>query len=118
MAKAAIVVFAETEGHGNLARAVNALTTAKEFKDAGEDSTVVFDGAGTAWIPVLAAPDHPAHRLYESVKDRIGGACSFCARAFGVKDEIEELGVTLLDEYKAHPSLRKLVDGGYEVITF
>lgn len=118
MTKIASVVFADAEGHENLGRVVNALTTTKEFKDAGDESTIVFDGAGTRWVPELAKPDHKAHPLYKAVEDRVAGACAFCANAFGVKEQITELGVTLLDEYSQHPSLHKLVSNGYEVITF
>lgn len=118
MTKAAVVVLAGNEGHADLGRVVNALTTANDFKEAGEDSTIVFDGAGTVWIPELAKEDHKAHPLYLAVQDRIAGACAFCAKAFGVKEQVEELDIPLLDEYRDHPSLRKLVSDGYQVITF
>jgi hypothetical protein len=32
------------------------------------------------------------------VRDRIAGACSYCAAAYGVKDQVEAAGVDLLDE--------------------
>lgn len=118
MAKAAVVVLADTETHGDLARAVNALETAKEFQEAGDEVSVIFDGAGTRWVGELAKPDHRAHRLYESVKPTVRGACAYCAQAFGVKDAVQDAGVTLLDEHDRHPSLRRFVTDGYEVITF
>ena len=46
------------------------------------------------------------------------GACAYCARAFGVKDEVQESGVELLGDFEGHPSLAKLVAQGYQVITF
>jgi hypothetical protein len=55
--------------------------------------------------------------LFESVKDR-AGACSYCARAFGVKAAVEEQQVMLLDEFDGHPSLRTAVNDGYHVISF
>jgi hypothetical protein len=45
VAKAAIVVLADTETSGELGRVVNALTTAKELKQEGDEVAVVFDGA-------------------------------------------------------------------------
>jgi hypothetical protein len=48
----------------------------------------------------------------------IGGACSYCSGAYGVKDQGEQTGVTLLDEYEGHPSLRTLICDGYAVVTF
>ena len=118
MSKAAAVVFADTESHGDLARAVNALEMVKEFQEAGDDVVLIFDGAGTRWVGEFAKSDHRSHRLYEAVKPSIAGACSFCASAFGAKAAIEAEGIRLLDEFERHPSLRRLVAGGYQVITF
>ena len=118
VAKAAVVIFADTETHGDLARAVNALETVKEFKEAGDEVVLIFDGAGTRWVAEMSKPGHRSHRLYEAVQDRIAGACAYCAAAFGVKESIQEAGVPLLEEYDRHPSLRRLVRGGYEVMTF
>jgi hypothetical protein len=82
MAKAAIVVLADTETSGELGRVVNALTTAKELKQEGDEVAVVFDGAGTRWVPALFDPEHRYHQLLEAVRDRISGACAYCANAF------------------------------------
>lgn len=118
MAKAAVVVLADVETHGDLARAVNALETAKEFQEAGDEISVIFDGAGTRWVGELAKPEHRAHPLYEAVRPNVTGACAYCAQAFGVKESVQQAGVALLDEHDRHPSLRRLVANGYEVITF
>ena len=118
MSKAAAVLFADTESHGDLGRAVNALETVKEFQEAGDDVVLIFDGAGTRWIGEFAKSENRSHKLYETVKGSIAGACSFCAAAFGAKDAIQAEGIPLLDEFERHPSLRRLVNDGYEVITF
>jgi hypothetical protein len=49
MAKAALVVLADTETHEDLGRLANALVTAEDFKEAGDEVQVIFDGAGTKW---------------------------------------------------------------------
>jgi hypothetical protein len=118
MPKAAIVVLADTETHGDLGRIANALTSAKEFKEAGDETTIVFDGAGTKWVAELSNPDHRLHKAFESVEDVVAGACSYCASSFGVKEEVEKSGIPLLEEYAGHPSLQRLVSRGYQVITF
>ena len=118
MTKAAVLVFADTETHGELGRIANALTTVKEFKEAGDDVALIFDGGGTTWIPVLASEEHRSHRLFESVRDVIAGACSYCAGAFGVKEGVEEARIRLLDDYAQHPSIRSYVVDGYHVLTF
>jgi hypothetical protein len=35
-----------------------------------------------------------------------------------VKDAIERTDVELLDEFDGHPSIRKLISNGYQVLTF
>ena len=118
MAKAAIVVLADTQSKEGLGRVANALTAAKEFKEENHEVTLVFDGAGTKWIGELSDRDHKYNRHFESVKDDVQGACAYCARAFGVKDEVQQSGVELLGEFEGHPSLAELVAEGYQVITF
>ncbi len=118
MSKVAIVILADTETHESLGRVVNALEAVKEFKDGHDDVQLIFDGAGPKWIPALEKPDHMAHGLYVAVKDRISGACDFCAGAFGVKDQVVACGVKLTGEYDGHPSFKTLVSQGYQVITF
>lgn len=118
MPQAALLVLAGTETKADLGRVVNALQIARELKGAGEDVTVIFDGAGTQWVPTLSDEDHKYHTLYRQVSDAIQGACSYCAGAYGVKDQIEASEVELLDEFDGHPSIHKLISNGYQIITF
>lgn len=116
--KIAIVILADTDTSADKAKVANALTTAYEFKEAGEEVTVVFTGAGTKWVAELSDPDHRLHRAFELVKDKVAGACKACAVSFGVREEVEASGVPLLTEYRGHQSLRKLVKEGFEIVTF
>jgi len=118
MSKAAIVVLADTETPGELGRVVNALTTAKEFKEADDEVVLVFDGAGTKWIPELGDSDHRYSQLFGEVRDKVAGACEYCSKAYGVREEVESIGVELLGEYEHHPSLHGYASDGYQVITF
>ena len=118
MAKIGVVVFADTESHADLGRAFNALETVKESKEHNDSIKFIFDGAGTKWLTKLTDESHDAHPVYQQVADELTGACEFCANAFGVKEELIELGIPLLDEFEKHPSLRSLAADGYQVITF
>ena len=118
MDKAAIIVLADTEPHADLGRLVNALSTADEFKEHGDEVTIIFDGAGVRWAAELSNPEHRLHERFEGLRDRIAGACHYCAGAFEVREELEQIGFPLLRDHKGHPSLRSLVHDGYEVITF
>ena len=118
MNKVAIVLLADTGSFEGLGRAANALEAVKEFRDGGDHVRLIFDGAGTKWIGELENPEHRIHGLYRAVKGQIAGACGFCAGAFGVGAELERGQVPLLAEYDGHPSYRKLVSDGFQVITF
>jgi hypothetical protein len=116
--KIAIVLLAGSDSSEGTGRMANAFITALEAQDAGDEVRVIFDGAGTTWLKVLADPDHKYHRLLEQVRGSVTGACLYCARAYGVVEDVERAGVPLLDEYKAHPSIRGLVADGFQVLTF
>lgn len=118
MTKAAIVILAGTDGHANLGRMVNGLQTAREFAETdGDEFELIFDGAGTQWIPELEDEDNDYHELFTAVSDA-ASACNYCSNAFGVADEVEESPVTARDEFDGHPSMRSLVDDDYEIITY
>ncbi len=118
MPKLAIVVFSELgPGHADSARVVNALQTASEFKEAGDQVKLIFDGGGTTALAAMVQPDHRLHGAYKRVEDTVAGACAFCAKAFGVKEQLEGAGVTLLADYKQHPSLRSLAAQGFQLFS-
>ncbi|MFW6449254.1 MAG: hypothetical protein ACOC0X_06905 [Halobacteriota archaeon] len=117
MSKTAVVILAGTDSHADVGRLVNGLETAKEFVEGGDDVELIFDGAGTQWIPELEDEDSDYHELYQSVREN-AAACDFCSGAFGVADAVADAGVVTLDDHDGHPSIRSLVADGYEVITF
>ena len=118
MPRISVVVLAGNESHADLGRMANALSLVKEAREAGDEVELVFDGAGTTWIPDLEDPEHDLHPVYREVRDHVAGACEFCAGAFGVREPIREAGVPFLSEFEGHPSLRSRIEEGYEVVTF
>lgn len=116
--KVAVVLLAASDSADGTGRMANALITAREAQEAGDDTRIIFDGAGTTWARELGDPEHKYHRLLESVRPSVSGACLYCARAYGVVDDVERVGIPLLDEYRAHPSLRALLADGFHVVTF
>lgn len=116
--KTAIVIFADTETKEALGRVLNALEFAKELKEHGDDVRIIFDGAAVKWLPEITDSEHYVHPLYKAVEDKVDGACSYCASAFGVQQKLSKLGTTFLDDYDDHPSLRNLMVEGYHIVTF
>ena len=118
MAKTAVVILAGTESHADVGRLVNGLQTAREVAESEDDEVeLIFDGAGTQWIPELEDEESDYHELYQAVR-KDASACNFCSGAFGVADAVNDAGIETLDEHDGHPSIRTLVGEGYEIITF
>ena len=118
MVKAAIVILADTESHADHGRLANGLEAAKEFAETpGDDVELIFDGAGTQWVPLLEDEDNKYHELYATVRADTS-VCEYCSGAFGVEDAVADTGVSMVDEHDGHPSMRSLVADGYEIITF
>ncbi len=118
MPKAAIILLTNLETHQDSGRVLNALEAAKEFQEHGDDVELIFDGAGAETAAAIADPEHKLHHLYSQVEEVVGGVCKYCARAFDVVEEIEKHGIPLSAEYDQHPSLRKRMLEGYQIITF
>jgi hypothetical protein len=118
MANAAIIILAGTDGHENAGRLANGLEAATEFAETdGDDVTLIFDGAGTQWIPELEDEASDYHDLYRTVRDAVA-VCDYCSGAFGVSEAVDDAGLVTLDDHDGHPSVRSLVEDDYEIITF
>ncbi|WP_226480269.1 DsrE family protein [Natrinema amylolyticum] len=118
MVDAAVIILAGTESQADTGRLVNGLEAAREFAEtAGDDLALIFDGAGTQWIEELEDEDHEYHDLYRSVRDEVA-VCDYCAGAFGADEAVDDAGLVRVDENEGHPSVRSLVDDGYDVLTF
>ena len=117
MTKIAIVIFSDIDSAESLGKVSNGFMLANEALENGDELKIIFEGAATKWIGELEKEDNKLHGLYKNLKSHITGVCKFCAQAFGVKSQIEKSGLTLLDDYKDHPSLRNLFADGFQVIT-
>jgi hypothetical protein len=116
--KAAIVNLADTADHGDMGRVANALEFAKELKQARDDVELIFDGAGVKWAAELSRESNKMKPLFDQVRDRTAGVCQYCARAFGVLEEVKRSGLPLAAEFDEHPSLRTRVAQGFQLVTF
>ena len=123
--KTAIVVLADPRSGSDeaLGRVFNALAAAYDFKQRGDDVSVLFQGAGTRWIGELSQPDHPAHALYKEVEETIAGVSCGCADVFGGGDDAKASGFDLITDNPVPgttglPSLATLVDEGRTGLTF
>jgi hypothetical protein len=123
--KAAIVVLSDPRNGSEeaLGRLLNALAAAYDFKQRGDEVTLLFLGAGTRWAGEVVKAGHPAHDLYRAIEDTVAGVSCGCAEVFGATAEAERSGFDLIQDNPVPgtaglPSLRKLASQGYSVLTF
>ena len=117
--KFAIILQAGTESHEGLARALHALLYSMELKEGGHPVVLIFDGAGTGWARAMRDPNNKLHAKYTEL-EKLGiveEICDFCSGAFKVKDDLKKQGnVPFASEFGGHPSIKKWVDQGYEIV--
>ena len=118
MKKTAFVILAAGEEPESMGRVVNGLMGALEFKESGEETQIIFDGAGTQAAAAFADPDHKYNDLFEKVRGFVRGACSYCADAYEVTEKVEKAGIPLVDEFKGHPSFRSLIEEDFNILVF
>lgn len=123
--KTAIIVLSDPKNgtEESLGRVFNALASAYDFKNKGDEVSIIFQGAGTRWPGELDKPEHPAHSLFAAVKDKVAGVSCGCSDVFGSRADVEKSGYDLITENSVPgttglPSLRRLTNEGYTVLTF
>lgn len=125
MSKTAIIIYSDPKSGGEeaLGRLFNGMFVAYELLEKKQDVALIFQGTGVRWASELVKHDHPAHALYNAVKDSVVGVCGGCADVFGATAEVTAAGATLIRE-KAIPGtagivdLSKYLDAGYRILTF
>jgi len=123
--KTAIIILSDPKSGSEeaLGRVFNALAAAYDYKQAGDDVEILFQGAGTRWVGELSNTEHPAYALFETVKNTVAGVSCGCADVFGATEEVEKSGFDFIKDNSVPgtsglPSLRKLTAEGYNILTF
>lgn len=123
MSKVAIILQAGPGTHESHARMFHSLLYSRELKEKGHDVRLIFDGASTQWLAKWAEPqDEDDKRMggfFDQIKDTgvVYIVCDFCSGAFGVRQKLVDGGEPLATEYMNHPSVAKLVEDGYQLVT-
>jgi len=106
-----------------LGRLMNALAAAYEAQHRGDEVIILFQGTGTRWLHKLVKKDHPAHELFETVKQTIAGASLGCAEMFDAAQEVQRTGFDLIGGNPAPgtaglPGIHTLLRQGFTVLTY
>jgi len=114
--KIAVVILETLEN--NSARVYRGLKTALEFKAAGDDVIVMFDGSGVETLAKIVDASNPMNGLVGALGDTIIGACEFCAKSHKVLAPIRDAGFPLLSDNGGEASVRKLAVDGYQILNY
>ncbi|WP_312392494.1 DsrE family protein [Chryseobacterium sp.] len=121
MKKTAIIILSDPKSGSEeaMGRVFNALASAYEFKHAGEEVKIIFQGTGIRWPQQLEKADHPINRLYCEVRNHVQGLSKGCVAVFGT----EVSGYDLLNENEVPgtpglPSLLNLRNEGFDILIF
>ncbi len=121
MSKTAIVIFSDpkTGTEEALGRVFNGLAAAYDFKEAGEEVKIIFQGTATRWPEQLQKADHMLNALYKAIEDKIEGVSCGCADAFAANAS----GFDLVTDNKVPgttglSSFVKLKNDGFNVLIF
>jgi hypothetical protein len=123
MTKHAIVVMGASDTPEGRGRMNHALRAAKSLADREAEVGLFFHGIGVTWMDAFDRRDDRFTQnygeLFDEVKDKIGGACDFCAATrFQVDGAAANLGVSLLGGSGEHHDIGELVADGWTVVTF
>ena len=123
--KAAVIILSDPKAgtEDALGRLFNGLAVAYDFKQQGDDVTILFQGTGTRWAGEVSKENHPAYQLYKAVEDKVAGVSCACADVFGAKEQAINNGFDLIMNNPVPgtsglPSLQKLTADGYTVMVF
>lgn len=99
---------------------IHVLLNALEFSERDFEVKLVIEGSATKLIGEIDKADHPLHRLYERVKEKVllMGVCKACAQKMGTLQAAKDQGLRLLDDMSGHPSMANFKEQGYKIITF
>ena len=123
--KAAITIYSDPRSNSDEAtgRLFNGLPAAYDFKQRGDEVTILFQGAGTRWATEVIKKDHPANALFLAVQDKVAGVSCGCADVFCSREEVKASGFDLITENEVPgtsglPSLQSLIGEGYTILSF
>lgn len=122
--KAAILVHSDPRaGEEALGRVFNALAVAHDFSQKDAEVRILFLGTGTRWIAELTNPEHPAHGLFERVRDKVAGISQGCAEVFGATTEARAAGFTFLNDNPVPgtaglPGVARLMEDGFSILVY
>lgn len=121
MNKTAIIILSDPKGGAeeSIGRLLNGLAAAYDYKEAGSEVKIIFQGTGTRWPELLQKEDHMANKLYKILEENIEGVSSACAKVWGANPSgLDLIANNPLPNTPGLSSFVELQKDGYNVLTF
>jgi hypothetical protein len=99
---------------------IHVLLNALDLTSKGNEVRIVLEGSATKLVPELARQGSPLFHMYRQARGQnlFDGACKACSSKLNVAEEVQQEGLSLLDDMSGHPSMSHYMARGYEIITF
>jgi hypothetical protein len=106
--------------NGEMMCFAHALLHAKDLQQNGYDVKLIIEGTATKQIVHLADSSQPFSTLYAEIKKLglIDCVCNACAAVTGSLEEAQRQNLPLCGEMNGHPSMRRYLQEGYEIVVF
>jgi len=121
MSKTAIVIISDPKSgtDESLARVLNGMAAAYDFKNNGEEVKIIFSGTGTRWPEQLQKETHIGHKIYKEIEGIIEGVSAACSQIFGANPSgLDLIKNNPVPNTPGLPSLVQLQKDGFNIITF
>ena len=99
---------------------IHVLLNGLEMQAEGHECKIIIEGEATRLIPEVSKQEHFLHGLFTQALncDLIEGACRACSMKMEVAEQIENTGLSLLDDMSGHPGMAKYIKQGFEILNF
>jgi hypothetical protein len=106
--------------NGEMICFVHATLNALDLRYQGHEVALVVEGTATKLAPQFAGGYGPFGHLFDQVRqqDLLAGICRACSAKMATLEEVERLGLPLLDDMSGHAGMSPFIQQGFEIITF
>ncbi len=106
--------------NGEMMCFAHALLNAKDLFTNGYDVKLIIEGNATKQIVNLNDSTQPFANLYAEIKQLglIDCVCNACAGVTGSLEAAKKQNLPICGEMGGHPSMRKYLEQGYEIVVF
>jgi hypothetical protein len=106
--------------NGEMMSFAHALLNTLDLYQNGNDVKLIIEGNATSQIANLKDSSQPFGKLYSEIiqLNLIDCVCNVCAGVTGSLEAAIQQNLPICGEMSGHPSMRKYLEQGYEIVVF